>query len=79
MIIFSFQFLSQVQHGTGFHNLYAGFQVTRFPPAPGHAGLGKGEGQEHPDGIQRDQAGDAGLKDDDQQEGRPARVIMPRE
>ena len=40
-----------------------------LPPAPCHASLREGEGEKDADRIERDQAGDAGLEDDDQQAG----------
>ena len=55
------------QRGTAFFNLGAGPEVPDLPPAARHACLRQGEGQEYADGIQRNQAGDAGIEGNDQQ------------
>ena len=61
-------------------DLLAGGQVADLPPAAGHAGLRQGERQEHADGVERDQGGDAGLEEDDQQAGdQSQRHDAPRE
>ena len=45
----------------------ARLKMTGFPPAARHASLRQGKRHKNPNGIQRDEAGDAGLKEDDQQ------------
>ena len=44
-----------------------GRKLAGFVPAPRHASLRKGEGQENADGIERDQAGHAGPEEYDQE------------
>ena len=47
-------------------DLASRFQVADLPPTARHAGLRQGKGEEHADGVQRDQQRHAGLENDDQ-------------
>src|SRR5574337_1902615 len=49
--------------------LLARREVADLPPATGHAGLRKREGKEHPNGVQWDEGGHAGLEQYDQERG----------